>query len=194
MTYAPAFVSKAPDQGADMPSWAQYPGDNIPPAYALPTNGDEPLIHVYVVNHLERTLHFQFRDKLYNRIPPKYVARQPTYEGELWNIVDLTGKVYKTFEVTQGNQREDILSGEYAAKDAAPPRVVATTAATTAAVTLAATTAGGHGVAGVPLDNAAGTTTAGTPAAGTTAAGTTAAGTTGTGHGVADVVRDNVSA
>ena len=51
--------------------------------------------------------------ELYNRIPPMAVARQPTYEGELWNIVDNRGLVYKTFSVTEGNQREDVLATDH---------------------------------------------------------------------------------
>lgn len=103
MTLAPGFITNAPDQ-ADEPRWAIYPGENIPKPYALPENGDRPLIHVYVINHSDEPLHFQFRHKLYNRIPPKFVAREATYEGELWNIVDTQGKIFKSFTAFEGNQ------------------------------------------------------------------------------------------
>ena len=42
------FVSATNPYSPNQPRWAAFPGDNLPPPYSLPTNGDEvtTLVHV----------------------------------------------------------------------------------------------------------------------------------------------------
>lgn len=87
----------------DEPAWAFYPGDNIPKEFPLPPEG-HPVVNIYAINHRYRTLYFAQGARRFNLIPPKAVARQSTFGGEDWTVIDDINTVYKTITVDYGNQ------------------------------------------------------------------------------------------
>lgn len=87
------------------PLWAQAMGAHLPAAVALPSTPFPPAM-VYVINHRPEDLFFKQAGHVYNVIPAHAVARQSTFGGEDWDIVDAIGQVFKHITITQNNQRE----------------------------------------------------------------------------------------
>merc|ERR1712054_696201 len=81
------------------PLWAQAMGQNLPPPIPLPQSGYPPAT-VYAVNYLSKDLFFKQAEKIYNSIPAHSVAKQDSFGGEEWNIVDALGSVYKDVVIT----------------------------------------------------------------------------------------------
>jgi hypothetical protein len=89
------------------PLWAQGMGKNLPAPIALPTTPFPPAM-IYVVNHRAEDLFFKQAGHVYNVIPAHSVARQSSFGGESWDIVDAIGQVFKQITIKTNNQRIEV--------------------------------------------------------------------------------------